>query len=198
MRKQKNKTSNLKVKIISGIWGGRNISFLEKIDLRPTKNQVRETLFNWLQNYVKNSVCLDLFAGSGSLGFEAASRGAKKVIMVDNDLEIINCLNEQKNTLQASNIDIIHANADNFLVNFQDRVDIIFLDPPFSNNSINNVILKLSELTKISKKCKIYIELPYSSDFEKNIKIPSYWELIKRKRSGDVGYLLYQPRDTMV
>ena len=192
MTKQKNNTSNLKVKIISGLWRGRNISFLEKKDLRPTKIQVRETLFNWLQNDIKDSVCVDLFAGSGALGFEAASRGAKKVFMVDNDVDIINCLEEQKKVLNANNVDIIHASADIFLTEFQDKVDIIFLDPPFSQNIIKDISLKLSELRKISKKCKIYVELPYCIDFEKSINVPYDWELLKSNKSGEVAFLLYQ------
>lgn len=198
MRKQKSNKSNLKVKIISGIWRGRNISFIEKKYLRPTKSQVRETLFNWLQNNIKNSVCLDLFSGSGALGFEAVSRGAKKVIMVDNDLEVINCLKEQKNIFQASNINIIHSDAEEFLADFQEEIDIIFIDPPFSQNSINNIILLLGKLKNIGRKYKVYFELPYSNDFEKNLNIPSYWKLLKSKRSGDVGYLLYQSYDTVI
>ena len=69
MKKQKNKALNLKVKIISGVWRGRNINFLSKKDLRPTKNIIRETLFNWLQYDLDDSVCIDLFSGSGALGF---------------------------------------------------------------------------------------------------------------------------------
>ena len=80
MKKQKSNKSDLKVKIIAGLWKGRNISFPDKKDLRPTKGLVRETLFNWLKNDIQNSYCLDLFSGSGALGFEAASRGAKKFI----------------------------------------------------------------------------------------------------------------------
>ena len=144
MKKQKKNKSNLKIKIISGAWKGRNISFLEKRDLRPTKNQIRETLFNWLQNDVKNSVCIDLFAGSGALGFEAASRGAKQVFMVDNDIDIINSLNSQKIKFEASNVDLIHANAEEYIEGHHDEVDIIFLDPPFSKNIINNIIIAYS------------------------------------------------------
>jgi len=149
MKKQKKNKSNLKVKIISGAWKGRNISFLEKRDLRPTKNQIRETLFNWLQNDVKNSVCIDLFAGSGALGFEAASRGAKQVFMVDNDIDIINSLNSQKIKFEASNVDLIHANAEEYIEGHHDEVDIIFLDPPFSDTHF-------IENLKTIKKDKIY------------------------------------------
>ena len=97
MKKQKNKALNLKVKIISGIWRGRNINFLPKKDLRPTKNIIRETLFNWLGSDLTDLVCLDLFAGSGALGFESASRGAANVYLVDIDNDVAHCLEEQKN-----------------------------------------------------------------------------------------------------
>ena len=96
MKKQKSSKLNLKVKILSGSWKGRNISFLDKSDLRPTKNIIKETLFNWIQEDIKDSICIDMFAGSGSLGFEAASRGAKKVYMIDNNSEITNHLSLQK------------------------------------------------------------------------------------------------------
>jgi len=198
MKKQKKNKSNLKVKIISGAWKGRNISFLEKRDLRPTKNQIRETLFNWLQNDVKNSVCIDLFAGSGALGFEAASRGAKQVFMVDNDIDIINSLNSQKIKFEASNVDLIHANAEEYIEGHHDEVDIIFLDPPFSKNIINNIFPKLNMLKKLSNKCKIYIELPYCKNPENNIDIPPNWELIKSDKLGDVAYLLFQYKNTVV
>ena len=101
--------------------------------------------------------------------------------MVDNDLEVINCLKEQKNIFQASNINIIHSDAEEFLADFQEEIDIIFIDPPFSQNSINNIILLLGKLKNIGRKYKVYFELPYSNDFEKNLNIPSYWKLLKKK-----------------
>ena len=110
MKKQKSSKLNLKVKILSGSWKGRNISFLDKSDLRPTKNIIKETLFNWIQEDVQGSICIDMFAGSGSLGFEAASRGAKKVYMIDNNSEITNHLSLQKNHIGAKNISVVTAN----------------------------------------------------------------------------------------
>ena len=198
MKKQKNSTANLKVKIISGCWRGKNINFLEKKDLRPTKSQIRETLFNWIQHDVENSYCLDLFSGSGVLGFEAASRGAKKVFMVDNDLDVVNCLNIQKKKLKGDNIFIFNSDSDEFLKNFNEKVSLIFLDPPFTKNILDETIKSLSVSNNLIDRCKIYIELPHNKNFTVNIKTPENWELLKSKKSGDVAYLLFQHNCSMI
>ena len=198
MKKQKNSTANLKVKIISGCWRGKNINFLEKKDLRPTKSQIRETLFNWIQYDVENSYCLDLFSGSGVLGFEAASRGAKKVFMVDNDLDVVNCLNIQKKKLKGDNIFIFNSDSIEFLKNFNEKVSLIFLDPPFTKNVLDETIKSLSVSNSLIDRCKIYIELPHNKNFTVNIKTPENWELLKSKKSGDVAYLLFQHNCSMI
>ena len=198
MKKQKNSTANLKVKIISGCWRGKNINFLEKKDLRPTKSQIRETLFNWIQYDVENSYCLDLFSGSGVLGFEAASRGAKKVFMVDNDLDVVNCLNIQKKKLKGHNIFIFNSDSNEFLKNFNEKVSLIFLDPPFTKNILDETIKSLSVSNNLIDRCKIYIELPHNKNFTVNIKTPENWELLKSKKSGDVAYLLFQHNCSMI
>ena len=198
MKKQKNSTANLKVKIISGCWRGKNINFLEKKDLRPTKSQIRETLFNWIQYDVENSCCLDLFSGSGVLGFEAASRGAKKVFMVDNDLDVVNCLNIQKKKLKGHNIFIFNSDSNEFLKNFNEKVSLIFLDPPFTKNILDETIKSLSVSNRLIERCKIYIEFPHNKNFTVNIKTPENWELLKSKKSGDVAYLLFQHNCSMI
>ena len=193
MKKQKNSKLNLKVKILSGSWKGRNISFLDKSDLRPTKNIIKETLFNWIQEDIQDSICLDMFAGSGSLGFEAASRGAKKVYMIDNNLEITNHLRSQKDYIGAKNISIINLSAFDFLKkNLKDLANVIFLDPPFSLGIIEKVIKELSSSDNLADKCKIYVEIPYKKNIEFQINTPINWELLKSKKSGEVAYLLFQ------
>lgn len=198
MKKQKNSTANLKVKIISGSLKGRNIRFLEKKDLRPTKNQIRETLFNWLQYDLDNSVCIDLFSGSGALGFEAASRGAKKVHMVDNDLDVVSCLKDNKDDLKVRNVILYNSSAEDFIINFKDKVDLVFLDPPFSKNIINTIINNLSLSQILNDKCKIYIEVQFQKNLEDTISKPKNWVLLKSSRSGDVAYLLYQQNNSMI
>ena len=193
MKKQKNSKLNLKVKILSGSWKGRNISFLDQSDLRPTKNIIKETLFNWIQKDIQDSICIDMFAGSGSLGFEAASRGAKKVYMIDNNLEITNHLRSQKDYIGAKNISIINLSAFDFLKkNLKDLANVIFLDPPFSLGIIEKVIKELSSSDNLADKCKIYVEIPYKKNIEFQINTPINWELLKSKKSGDVAYLLFQ------
>ena len=193
MKKQKSSKLNLKVKILSGSWKGRNISFLDKSDLRPTKNIIKETLFNWIQKDIQDSICIDMFAGSGSLGFEAASRGAKKVYMIDNNSEITNHLRSQKDYIGAKNISIINLSAFDFLKkNLKDLANVIFLDPPFSLGIIEKVIKELSSSDNLADKCKIYVEIPYKKNIEFQINTPINWELLKSKKSGDVAYLLFQ------
>ena len=199
MKKQKNSKLNLKVKILSGSWKGRNISFLDKSDLRPTKNIIKETLFNWIQEDIQDSICLDMFAGSGSLGFEAASRGAKKVYMIDNNLEITNHLRSQKDYIGAKNISIINLSAFDFLKkNLKDLANVIFLDPPFSLGIIEKVIKELSSSDNLADKCKIYVEIPYKKNIEFQINTPINWELLKSKKSGEVAYLLFQHNISVV
>jgi len=198
MKKQKKSKLNLKVKILSGLWRGKNVTFLDKEDLRPTKNIIRETLFNWIQEDVKDSVCLDLFAGSGVLGFEAASRGARKVYMIDVDTDITNQLSTQKKELNANNVYIFNSSAFSFLKNLKVNFNVIFLDPPFSKDIINEIIRKLSLMKEISDKCKIYIELPYKKNYELMLETPVNWNLLKSKKTGEVAYLLFQHNATMV
>ena len=198
MKKQKNKALNLKVKIISGIWGGRNINFLSKKDLRPTKNIIRETLFNWLGSDLTDLICLDLFAGSGVLGFESASRGAKNVYLVDIDRDVVRCLEEQKNILDAKNILIEHSSSDDFISKFTGKVDLLFLDPPFSDIIINTTINSSGFSQLLNNNCKIYIEIPFEQNYVDVIKAPISWKLIKHGKSGDVAYLLYKHNYSMI
>ena len=198
MKKQKNKALNLKVKIISGIWGGRNINFLSKKDLRPTKNIIRETLFNWLGSDLTDLICLDLFAGSGVLGFESASRGAKNVYLVDIDRDVVRCLEEQKNILDAKNILIEHSSSDDFISKFTGKVDLLFLDPPFSDIIINTTINSSGFSQLLNNNCKIYIEIPFEQNYVDIIKVPISWKLIKHGKSGDVAYLLYKYNYSMI
>tara|TARA_B100000795_G_scaffold181646_1_gene137669 strand:- start:360 stop:956 length:597 start_codon:yes stop_codon:yes gene_type:complete len=198
MKKQKNKALNLKVKIISGIWRGRNINFLPKKDLRPTKNIIRETLFNWLGSDLTDLVCLDLFAGSGALGFESASRGAANVYLVDIDNDVAHCLEEQKNILDAKNVFIKHSSSDDFVSNFTGKVDLLFLDPPFSDIIVNSTINNQALLQILNNNCKIYIEIPFVKNYIDIIDAPKSWELIKHGKSGDVAYLLYKHYYSMI
>lgn len=120
-----------KVRIIGGQWRSRLLAFPPHPDLRPTADRIRETLFNWLGQDLSGMNCLDLFAGSGALGFEAASRGAALVVMVDEDATIYRMLRENREKLQAAQVDLVMMNAMNFLKSDARKFDVIFLDPPY-------------------------------------------------------------------
>jgi 16S rRNA (guanine966-N2)-methyltransferase len=198
MKKQKNKKKNPSVKIIAGSWKGRIINFFEDKDVRPTKNIVKETLFNWLKDDIAQSVCFDLYAGSGSLGFEAASRGARKVYMVDKNTDVINCIKNCIVNFKAKNIYTYKIDAFKFLEKIEEKCNIVFLDPPFSDKSIDNIIKKVDDSNVMQDRCKIYIELPFSKNEKYNITVPANWNLIKNCKSGDVSYLLYEHNKRMI
>lgn len=120
-----------KVHIIAGCWRSRLIVFPDRPDLRPTSSRIRETIFNWLGQDLSGLCCLDLFAGSGALGFEAASRGAAQVVMVDTDSRAYKALYENKQKLQATQVELVMMNALNFINSDTRKFDVIFLDPPY-------------------------------------------------------------------
>ncbi|MYB89254.1 MAG: methyltransferase, partial [Proteobacteria bacterium] len=95
------------LRIVGGVWRSRRIQFADNPDIRPTPDRVRETLFNWLADKIEGARCLDLFAGSGALGFEAASRGASHVTQVDRNASVVAMLELQKQALQARQVDIV-------------------------------------------------------------------------------------------
>ena len=137
------------VRLISGKWGGRVLSFPSIDGLRPTLGSQRETLFNWLRPIIRNSRCLDLFAGSGALGFEAASGGAESVFLVEKSKKIYRSLLSNAELLNAENCRIFNTTAQSFLERYPEQFDIFFLDPPFSNPEIleNTVSLIKERLT---------------------------------------------------
>ena len=146
-----------KVRIIGGMLRGRMIAFPEATWLRPTPDRARETLFNWLAPQLVGSHCLDLFAGSGVLGFEALSRGAATVVMMDRHPQVIQQLQRTAVTLQVA--------ADIFLGDFQKKCphltgpfDVVFLDPPYDENLLVPVCEKLMALNCLSPQAVLYVE----------------------------------------
>jgi len=173
-----------KVRIIAGQWRGRKISFLDAPGLRPTPDRVRETVFNWLQNKIPDAVCVDCFAGSGALGFEAASRGAKEVYLVESNQDVVHQLQENKKVLNAEAVEIIASSADTFLQQFNRQVDIFFLDPPFSSNLLQQTLGLIIGSDLLQPEGVIYLE--HGKD---NIpKLPDAYSWFRQKQTGDVGY----------
>lgn len=123
-----------RVRIIGGLWRSRLLAFPSRPELRPTPDRVRETLFNWLGQDLTGKTCLDLYAGSGALGFESASRGAHRVVMVERDLAAFGALETNRERLGAQAVELQRADALEFLRRDRLRYDVIFLDPPFGTD----------------------------------------------------------------
>ena len=122
-----------RVRIIGGQYRRRLLDFHDSTGLRPTPDRVRETLFNWLGQDLPGWTCLDLFAGSGALGFEAASRGAQRVVMIELDPKAISALEKNRALLDASAVDILRVEALAWLKTNHETFDLIFVDPPFDS-----------------------------------------------------------------
>jgi 16S rRNA (guanine966-N2)-methyltransferase len=132
-----------RVRIIGGQYRRRLLDFPGSAGLRPTPDRVRETLFNWLGQDLAGWACLDLFAGSGALGFEAASRGAGRVVMIERDRAALAALEKNRIVLGASQVDILRADAPAWLANSRETFDLIFVDPPFDSGLAGPVLAEL-------------------------------------------------------
>ncbi len=173
------------VRIIGGAWRSRVIHFPDCVGLRPTPGRVRETLFNWLGQRLDGKTCLDLFAGSGALGFEALSRGAAHVVMVEQSPRVARALAENVQRLSAQWAAIANADALQYLRGRKERFDIVFLDPPFNQSILPAVLALLPPW--LAPDARVYLES--ESRFEANIE----WKILKQSRAGQVKFQLMTP-----
>jgi 16S rRNA (guanine966-N2)-methyltransferase len=162
-----------KLRIIAGKWRSRQLVFEDTPGLRPTPARVRETLFNWLQHDVIGKACLDLYAGSGALGFEAASRGAKSVVMVENNVQACRLINENALKLSADQIKIRQVDVFRFLAGDATAFDLVFLDPPFAKGMAQQTCQWLEDKGWLAAQAKIYVEVESQLLLE---KIPANWQ----------------------
>jgi 16S rRNA (guanine966-N2)-methyltransferase len=176
-----------KVRIIGGEWRSRLIAFPARKDLRPTPDRVRETLFNWLGQDLTGKTCLDLFAGSGALGFEAVSRGARRVVMVERDARSFRALKANAETLNARALEFRRADALEFIRTDAGRYDIVFLDPPFESDYLSRVVPLLPRC--LTEGAFVYVESPRASD-----ALPG-WIVWRSGRAGAVTYQLLKWAD---
>jgi len=176
------------LRIIAGKWRSRKLAFPPQENLRPTPDRVRETLFNWLQAEVPGSFCLDLFAGSGALGFEAASRGAGEVVMVEQSRDTASALTRNIRLLDAGNIQLVIADAVEWLKKNQRAFDIVFLDPPYKAGLLGKCCEILGNGQSLAENAKIYVEHAPGDD---KIIIPESWKCLKHKSAGQVTYKLF-------
>jgi 16S rRNA (guanine966-N2)-methyltransferase len=172
-----------KIRIIGGEYRGRKIPVPDRPDLRPTPDRVRETLFNWLGQSLEGLSCLDLFAGSGALGFEAASRGATRVVLVEQDRAVFDLLKKTRDEIGARQVEVVLDDAFAYVKRMQ-AFDVVFLDPPFRQNALPAVFREL----KAAPATRVYVE----SDGPFMPGEP--WHELKRARAGQVSYQLFEWR----
>lgn len=184
-----NKSTRQSVRIIGGQWRGRRLSFPVVEGLRPTSDRIRETVFNWLQPHLPGAVCLDLFSGSGALGFESASRGAEKVDMIELDLQAYKQLQANKIMLNAEQCALFRQPAQQFLTQSATTYNIVFLDPPFEANLWSEMINLLTQRNVLQQGSLVYLEY---SKYQNVDQLSDNWHLIKDKQAGDVKYCLFE------
>ncbi|MEE9345989.1 MAG: 16S rRNA (guanine(966)-N(2))-methyltransferase RsmD [Methylococcales bacterium] len=180
---------NNSVSIISGQWRGTKLRVANVSGLRPTSARVRETLFNWLQNDIRGSHCLDLFAGSGALGLEAASRGAATVTLVDKHSELCRQLQETINRLKANQVSIVRQDAMHFLKNEATTYNLVFLDPPFQAQLHIPCCQALEHNGWLADNAKIYVETDKHTVLD---DLPDNWRQLRSKKACEVAYHLFQ------
>lgn len=170
------------MRIIGGEYRRRLIDFPDAEGLRPTPDRVRETLFNWLGQTLYGKRCLDLFAGSGALGFEAASRGAAQVVMVEKNRTAYQALQENARKLGCANVALHCADGLEFARHDRGRYDVIFLDPPFAGGYLPKVLPLLPE--RLAPDGTVYAESgePFSAG--------GAWQAARHARAGTVHYQL--------
>lgn len=177
------------LRIIGGRWRGRRLAFADLPGLRPTADRNRETLFNWLQPVLPGSRCLDLFAGSGALGLEAASRGADQVVLVERAAAAVRRLRDAVAMLQADRVSVWQGDARQFLRQPAAAFDIVFLDPPFASDLLAPVCEQLAGSDWLAPEARIYLEHAAS---ETPPALPASWLPLREKRAGKVRYALYR------
>ena len=177
-----------RIRIIGGAWRSRVIEFPDAEGLRPTANRARETLFNWLGQTLHGKRCLDLFAGSGALGFEAASRGAAEVVMLENNRATVDALKTNQQKLAATSCRVVAVDAQKFLDQAQQKFDIVFVDPPFASELMASVLKKCPAHLAVDG--VVYAE--WAAPIAEVIaSLPdAQWEIVKQGRAGAVHFAL--------
>ncbi len=173
-----------KVRIIGGELRSRMISLPDAEGLRPTPDRVRETLFNWLGQTLYGRTCLDLFAGSGALGFEAASRGAERVVMVERNPAVLRALQNNVKKLGCANVFVQGLDGLEFVSRDAKQYDVIFLDPPFQSDYLPRLLEILPQ--RLNKNGVVYVESGAA------ITVPPPWQVVKSGKAGQVHYQLLQ------
>ena len=181
-----------RIRIIGGKWRGRKVEVIDGEGLRPTPDRVRETLFNWLAPFCPGAMVLDCFAGSGALGLEAMSRGAGGLVLVEKQAAVLDCLRRLVAKLDTDAVDIVAGDALEAIAGFEQKFDIVFIDPPYNRPELRLQIWRQLEQSDLLRPgARIYFEWPRGENFE----LPSaelHW--INRKSAGQVNYAIAEWR----
>lgn len=175
------------VRIIGGEWKRRLLRFPTLEGLRPTPDRIKETLFNWLGQDCTGMVCLDLFAGSGGLGFEAASRNAKRVLAVDMAKPVLEALRANQSALGAQNLEVVWSDGLRFLDSTPEKFDLVFLDPPFASDLLEAALARLPRV--LNEDALVYAEAARWPKLDG-------WEVVKDGKAGTVHYGLLRRSST--
>jgi 16S rRNA (guanine966-N2)-methyltransferase len=173
-----------RVRIIAGKWRSRIVKFPAAAQLRPTPDRVRETLFNWLGQRLDGLACLDLFAGSGALGFEALSRGARRVVMVESDRGVAAGLRESARVLQADGMEVVESDALAYLGRPGESFDVAFVDPPYASELAGTALAALPH--RLNPGARVYVETAAP------LQPPAPWRTLREDRAGAVRYALLE------
>lgn len=178
-----------RLRIIGGTWKRTPIPVPEVPGLRPTPDRVRETLFNWLGQDLTGWQCLDLFAGTGALGLEAASRGAARVVLVEREARAVSALHRLRERLHADMIDIVQAESSGWLARCTQRFDLVLLDPPFQSDALTRVLPEVARV--LAPGGRVYVETaqPLAPDAPPLAQYPNLI-LHRAGKAGQVHYHL--------
>jgi 16S rRNA (guanine(966)-N(2))-methyltransferase RsmD len=175
-------TNSNRVRIGGGEWRSRLLRFPDAPGLRPTPDRVRQTLFNWLGQELDGLACLDLFSGTGVLGFESLSRGARSAVLVEKAPQAYRALLENKTMLGAEAAQILNMNAMQFLAQNQQTFDIIFLDPPYNQGWPAKLLPQMAR--SLAPEGLLYVEAEFSISDDAN------WRVLKSGKAGNVFFHL--------
>lgn len=174
------------IRIIGGALRRRKLHVVDRPDLRPSPSRVRETLFNWLGQDLDGWVVLDLFSGSGALGFEAASRGARRVVMVDRDPVVLQTLQKAREALAlAGVVEVVAGDARSGRFAVGREFDLVMADPPFQHADVESFMKPLHSVVRASG--FLYLETPYA------VQETPEWRLYRQGKAGQVHYQLFTP-----
>ena len=185
---QKSKTNQ--VRINAGIWRSRLLNFPDVEGLRPTPDRVRQTVFIWLGQDLTGKSCLDLFAGTGAMGFEALSRNAKSVTMIESSSLAFKALKQNQELLKAQNCQIFNIDALQFLASNTQKFDVIFCDPPYQKDWLTKLLPLLH--AALGEGGVVYAEAEYA------ISTDAHWQVLKHGKAGNVYYHLLVKLPTFV